>query len=117
MNMERVDHYYNNKNRNRYYGKGRSYDKNRSYNINNKKFRGRKTLEMIIAEVNIIEVIEEILRIETGHMTEAEVGIEIIEEGLVRIEETVYLGIGVYPPPGIKVKREGVITAGNQGIL
>ena len=29
-------------------------------------------------EVNIIEVIEETLRKETGHMTEAEVGIEII---------------------------------------
>ena len=45
------------------------------------------TLEMMGIEVYIIiEVIEEILRRETGHMTEVEAGIETIEEDLVGIE-------------------------------
>ena len=74
-------------------------------------------LEVIGIEVNIIQVIEETLRIETGHMIEDEVGIETIEEDLVRIQETVDLGIGVDPCLVIEVKREGVITAENQDIL
>ena len=39
----------------------------------------RTTIEMVEIEVNIIEVIEETLRTETGHMIEAEAGMETIE--------------------------------------
>ena len=38
-------------------------------------------------------------------MTEVEVGIDIIEEDLVAIEEMVALGIEVDPPLGIKERR------------
>ena len=75
------------------------------------------TLEMTGIQVNMIKVIEETLSIETGHVTKVEVEIKIIEEDLVGIEETVYLGMEVNPPPGIKVNREGVITVENQDIL
>ena len=50
-------------------------------------------------------------------MTEAEVWMEIIEENLVVIEETMDLGKDVDPPLGIKTKTEGVITVENQDIL
>ena len=49
-------------------------------------------------EVNIKEVIEETLRIETGHMTNIDVRIEIIEKDLVGIEETMDLGIEADSP-------------------
>ena len=42
------------------------------------------TSEMTAIEVNVIEVIEETLRTETGYVTEEEAGIEIIEEDLNR---------------------------------
>ena len=41
-----------------------------------------KGLGMIGIEVYVIEVIEETLKMETGHMTEVEAGIEIMEEDL-----------------------------------
>ena len=40
------------------------------------------TLEMIGVEVNIVEVKGASLRIETGHMTEVEAGIDMIEKDL-----------------------------------
>ena len=46
---------------------------------------------MIEIETNMLNVPEVILRTETGCMTEVEEGIDIIEEGLVGIEETVDL--------------------------
>ena len=58
-------------------------------------------------EVNIIKVIEETLRIETGHIKEVEVRIGITEENVVQIEEKVDLELDVDPPLGIKVKKEG----------
>ena len=58
-------------------------------------------------------MIEETLRIETGHMTGVDVGIEIIEEDLVGVEETVDLGIKVDPPQGMKVESESVIAVEN----
>ena len=73
-----------------------------------------KPLEMIGLEVNIIEVLEDMLRIKTGHMTEVKVRIEIMEKALVEMEETVDLRIEVDPPLGMKVKKEGV---GNQDSL
>ena len=45
--------------------------------------------------VNIIEVIEETVRKEIGHMTDVEAGIDMVEEGIAGIEETVDLGIEV----------------------
>ena len=110
------DQYYTNKNRNRFYDKGRLYDRNRSYNRNNQNCRGRKTFEMIGIEVNIIEVIEETLRTETGHMREVGAGIETKEEDFVGIEETGDLEIEVDPYIGIKVKEEDIVTVGSQGI-
>ena len=62
-------------------------------------------------------VIEETLRIETGHMMEVEIGIKITEKDLVRIEETVDLTIEVDQPLGIKLKTEVVIYVENQDIL
>ena len=46
------------------------------------------TLNMIGIQINIIQMIEEPLRKETGHMIEAESEIEIIEEDLVGIEDS-----------------------------
>ena len=63
----------------------------------------RTALEMIGIEVNIIKVIGGTLKIETGHMTEVEVGIEIIEKHVIGIEETVDLGLDTDSPLGIKV--------------
>ena len=68
---------------------------------------------MIGIKVNVMDAIEETSGIETDHMTELEVGIEMIEEDLVGIEETGYPGVEVDLPTGIKVKGEGVITVGN----
>ena len=45
-------------------------------------------------------MIEEPLRIETVHMKGVEVGIEITENDLIGIKETVDLGITVDPPLG-----------------
>ena len=75
------------------------------------------TLEMIGIELNIIEVIQETLRTETGCVAKVEAEIQIIEEDLVGIEETVDLGIEVDPCLGIKVQTEGVIPVDKQGIL
>ena len=75
------------------------------------------TLEMIQIKVNILEVSEGTLRRETGHMTEVEAGIEIIEEDLVGIEETVDLEIQVDLLLETEVKREGVSTVEKQDIL
>ena len=58
------------------------------------------TLENTGIEVNIIEVIAETLRIETGHVTEVEARIEVIVEDLGGIEEIVDLGIVVDPTLG-----------------
>ena len=67
-------------------------------------------LEMIGIEINIIKVIEETFSTDTGHITEIEAGIEMIEEELVGIEETMDLGMEADPSLWIKVKREGVST-------
>ena len=61
---------------------------------------------MIRIEVNIIEGIEDTLRMETGHITEVDARIAIIKEDIVGIEETVDLGIEVDPLLGIKMKRK-----------
>ena len=61
-----------------------------------------KALQMIGMKANIIEVIKEMLRIEKGHMTEVDIGIEIIEEDLVEKEEIVNLEIEVDPLLGGK---------------
>ena len=79
-------------------------------------FRGRNNLEMIGREVHIIEMIEETLRIETGHMREVEAEAEIIEEDVVGTEEAMDLGIELGPTLEIKVK-EGVITIEDHDIL
>ena len=50
------------------------------------------TIKMAGIEVNIIQVIKETLRIETGHMTELEAGIEKIQQDIGGIEEIVDLG-------------------------
>ena len=65
-------------------------------------------------EVNVTEMMEEILRTDTGHMTEVEAGIEIIKDDLVGLEKAVNLGKQVDSPIGIKVKREGDITVKKQ---
>ena len=57
------------------------------------------------------------MKTETGHMTEAEAGIETINEDLVGTKEIADLGTMVDPCLGIKMKRRGVITAENQVIL
>ena len=62
-------------------------------------------------------MIEETLRTKTGQMTDVEARIEPIKEDLVRIGETVGLGIVVDQPLATTVKREGVITVKNQDIL
>ena len=90
MNLGRRGHYYNNKNR---------IDSmtEASHMIKGiiKTLAELPTLEMRGIEVNIIEVIEETLRIEPGHIIDLEVGIEIIDEDLLGMEETVDLGIEV----------------------
>ena len=50
-------------------------------------------------------------------MIDVEAGIEIMGKELLGIEETVDLGIDEDPPLRINVKRNGVITVENQGIL
>ena len=80
-------------------------------------FQAGATLEMIGIEINILQVRGETLRPKTGHIIEAEAVIEITEEYLTGLEETADLGIKVDPCLGIKVKRQGVITGGNQDIL
>ena len=52
----------------------------------------RTTLEMTGVDINIVEVIEETLRIETGHTIDAEAGIKLIVEDLEEVEERVDLG-------------------------
>ena len=73
-------------------------------------------LEIIGIEVNIVEVIEGILRIETGHMMQAESGIEMTVEDLGQVEERVDLEIEIGLTVGTKVRREGVITAESQDL-
>ena len=70
-----------------------------------------------ILETIEIEVIEELLKIETCHRTKVKAGLEIIEEDSVEIEYIVDLGIEVDTHLGIKVKKEYVIIAENQNIL
>ena len=55
-------------------------------------------------------MVEEILRIQTGQMTEVEAQLEITEEYLVGIEEIGDVDLEVDPPLETKVKTEGVIT-------
>ena len=76
----------------------------------------RITLQVMGIKANMRKVIEENFKDRKGDMTEAG-GIEIIEEDLVGIKETVDLEIEVDEPLGIKVKRKGVITVENQDIL
>ena len=105
MPNSRIDQYYNKRNRNIFSDKSRSHDRNRSYNNNNQNFRERNKFkdDSNRDKYNI--------RIEAGHMAEAETGTEIIEV-LVGIEEAVELGIEVDQPLGLKVNREGVIPLG-----
>ena len=46
-----------------------------SYHRNNQNFRGRNSFRDDRSGVNIIEVVEETSRIETGHMAEVKAGI------------------------------------------
>ena len=62
-------------------------------------------------------VIEEALRVETGHMTKVEAGIEIVEEHLVKIKDTADLEREINPPLVIKVKRKGGSTVEIKDIL
>ena len=116
-NSGRVDQYYYNKNRNRFYEKGRSYDINGSFNWENKNFRGRNKFRDDRNRGKYSTGDRRNLRTETGHMTEAEAGIWITEGDSVGGEETAHIGIEVDPCLGIKVKREDVISVGNQDIL
>ena len=75
------------------------------------------TINVIVTEVNINEVIEGNLRIEQCHMTEAKAGIQMIIEDLGEAEETVDLEIEINLALGTKVRREGVIAAESQYIL
>ena len=59
--------------------------------------------------VNKVEVIGT-LRIETGHVTEAEAGIEMMVENLGEAEERVDLEIQIGLALVIEVRRNGVIT-------
>ena len=67
---------------------------------------------MIRVEVGIVEVIGGTLKLETGHMTKAE--IEMILEDLGGLEERLNLEIDMGLTQGIDVRREGVITEENQ---
>ena len=87
-NSGRGDQYYEN-NRKIFYDKSSSYDQGRSYNKNNQNFRGRNNFRDDGIEVNIVEVIEEILRIETGHIAEVKAGIETKGADLEGIEKIV----------------------------
>ena len=71
---------------------------------------------MLGIKVNIIEVIEETLRTETGLMSEAEAGSEIIQKDSVGIEEKADIGIEVDHCLRIKVRKEDVITVETQTI-
>ena len=76
------------------------------------------TLEMIGIGINMKKkMFQETLRTETGHMTVAEAGIEIILEDSLGTEETVDLEIEVNPCLRIEVEREYVINVENQNIL
>ena len=63
------------------------------------------TTEIIGIEVNIVQVVEGTLRIETGHMKEAEAGIGIIVEDL-GAEERVDLEIDIDLTLRVKCSRE-----------
>ena len=75
------------------------------------------TIEIIGIEVNIVDVKGRTLRIETGHMIESEVGMEMTVEDLGGEEERMNLEIEIGLNLGIKVRREGFITAECKDIL
>ena len=60
---------------------------------------------MVEIEVNIMEVIEKTSKIGTGHLTEVEEEIQIVEGDSVGIKETADLGIEVDPCLWIKNER------------
>ena len=75
------------------------YDKH--YNKNDQNFKGISNFRDKRNRGDKIN-----LKIETGHMTEGEVGIETTEEDSVGIEDTVDLGVEVDSCLGITVKKD-----------
>ena len=111
----RDDQYYN-KNRNRFYEKAGHMIEIEETIGTIRILEVGTTLERIGIELNIIKVTEETLRIETGHITEVEAGIEVIEEDLAGTEETVDLEIEVDQLLGTKVKTEGKVSLLYKGV-
>ena len=89
---------YYNKNRKRFYDKGRSYNKNRSCTRNNQNFRGMNNFrdDRNRGKYN---------KCDRRNVKNRYRSYDRGRVGLVRIEETVNLGIQVDPCLGIKVKR------------
>ena len=72
------------------------------------------TIEIIRTEINIVEMIEGTLWIETGHMTEGDAEMQMIVTDVGRREERVDLEKVIHLTLGTKVMRQGVITSESQ---